>query len=70
MRIRRLWNNCCPHCGLDFDVQSHWDYQTEFIMDCPHCQKRIHVKVESVPEFGLAKAEEVEAADKQKRFVD
>lgn len=57
---RRRWDDRCPHCERPIDMHSKFeaaDYETEFVCECPGCERKINVIVEQVPNFGLAKIE-------------
>lgn len=67
LNVKRLWDDTCPECGKKLDIYEAWvgDYGTEFETECPHCETALHVEVESVPEFGVAKAAEYKAAERE-----
>ena len=64
-RHKRRWDSTCPNCRRDFAIESQWNYETEFVTECPHCECRLHVEVVSVPEFGIMKLDEFKRLEKE-----
>lgn len=52
--------DACPHCGREIhdDIyEASMHAPDEFDMDCPHCEKLVHVSVEMDPSYYLTKGE-------------
>lgn len=64
-RHRRRWDDTCPNCRRDFHVRENWDYENEFETECPHCQCKLHVVVESVPEFGIMRKDDYDKSQRE-----
>ncbi len=33
----------CPHCGEEYQHDDYYDIQSDDTLDCPSCEKEIHV---------------------------
>lgn len=45
----------CPFCDADMDCRRHWDYETEYNIECRACDKLVHISVRMTPEFTTSK---------------
>lgn len=53
------FDNECPHCGADINVEEEWMYGDHssnlFTFDCPQCGEEIAAEVEFDPVFYVSK---------------
>jgi len=45
----------CPFCHRAIDCRAAWDYQTDFVVECKNCERKVQVDVHQEPVFETSK---------------